>query len=92
MLEKEISSDPKFAQHENSKDLAKGLQDLFDEQKMMQELERSGVDKSSELAAVRNKIYTSKKSEADRARKLSVELEKIKARHKNRLLVTSDVM
>ncbi len=92
MLQKLISSDPTFSQSENLKESANGLQELLDEQKKMQDLDKSGVDKSSELEAIRNKIYAAKKSEADKTRNLSVELEKIKARHRNRILITSDVM
>lgn len=86
----EVQADPKFAQHENSKEISKELQELMDRKR--EEEQKVGVDNSAELSALRNKIYATKKSEGDRSRKLSSELEKMKVRLKNRLLVTSDVV
>ena len=88
-----MKADPKFSQHGNSKEISKDLKDLMDKKKLMDEEEkRSGIDNASELAALRSKIYATKKSEAERSRKLSSELEKLKAMLKNRILVTSDVV
>jgi hypothetical protein len=65
---------------------------LIDKKKLMEEEGKAGADNSSELAAVRTKIFATKKIEMDKSRKLSAELERIKCRHRNRLLITSDIM
>jgi hypothetical protein len=92
LLESELKSDPKFAQRENSKENSKELQDLLERKKLMDQERNDGADNGSELSNLRSKIFAIKKKELDKSRKLSVELERIKARHRNRLLITSDVM